>query len=203
MIPFSKYARMKDYYCIRYTGYADEYLTQLRLLKPALERHFPGIRVSFMCQDAKAHLLGPDAEVVPASLMKSRQHDFACVRDLRFNGVCHPVQELLEECGVRNYAVPVVPREPDTYRFVILTRGNYPTKDLERRDVDALKRRAKEEGFAAEVDGPAENAGVVAGVESPGLFEAAAAGVRTILVPTGFGTRLYERMFPSGEVLHI
>ncbi len=40
MISFIEYAKISDNYCICYFGYADEYLVQLRMLQPILEREF-------------------------------------------------------------------------------------------------------------------------------------------------------------------
>ena len=46
-------------------------------------------------------------------------------------------------------------------------------------------------------------AGVVVGVESPGLFLAAAKGLETHLVPTGVGTRLYKKLCPQGNIIEV
>jgi hypothetical protein len=46
-----------------------------------------------------------------------------------------------------------------------------------------------------------DQAGWVIGVEAAPLFEAAARGIKTSLVPTGLGATIYQRMFPRGEIL--
>jgi len=97
---------------------------------------------------------------------------------------------------------PQPPNEPETYRAVILTAGAYPTKNLERDQIEVLRRKATEANFEVEIDASIDHAGIVMGVESVGLFQAAARGVKTILVPTGIGTQLYVKMFPFSDVLH-
>lgn len=201
MIEFSKYAKIKDHYCICYFGYSDEYLVQLRLLKPVIERHLPGLKLFLGCKDEKWPILGEFEAILRVSELKSRRVEFAHIWELKFDGEVHPVEKLLSEAGITHCSVRHDLNPEHTQKAVIVTQGSYPTKPLEMRQIELLKRKLQEEGFFVEVDTDYKDAGVVAGVESVPLFEAAASGVRTILVPTGVGTRLYKLMFPNGEVL--
>jgi hypothetical protein len=200
MIEFSKYSKVKDRYCLCYFGSSDEYLVLLKILKKPIERHFPGLRLSFGCRDDKAHLLGVDSDVMKISEIKVRRNDFAHIRELMFNGATHPVEDLIKENGIADCVVNAEIKEPLTKKCVIITKGNYPTKGLERMQVDQLKKLAMESGFYVELDSDINNAGLVMGVESVWLFEAASRGIRTKLVPTGIGLRLYKMMFPHSEV---
>jgi hypothetical protein len=74
---------------------------------------------------------------------------------------------------------------------------------LEKEQLRILKNMAINEGYEIELDSNIKNASLVVGVESVQLFEAAAKGIRTILVPTGVGENLYKTMFPGAETFGI
>jgi hypothetical protein len=203
MMEFSKYAKIKDHYCLCYFGACSEHLLQLRLLKPVVEAHFPGLKLHFGCRDDRAHILEGCEGVLKISELKVRRYDFAHIKEVRFNGTTHPVEDFLKECGITQFVVRWDVEESHTAKCVIITHAEYPTKSLERHQVDSLKRLAKEQGFEPQVDVDTTGAGLVMGVESYGLFDAAAKGIRTRLLPTGLGTRLYKGMFPKGEVMSL
>ena len=203
MIELNHYARIKDNYCICYFGSSDEYLVQLKMLRPAIERQLPGLKLYIGCKDDRAFLLGDCERTMKISEVKARRVEFAHMKELKFDGQTHPVEQLLVEAGVKDWAVGPQPQEDHTNRCVIVTKGNYPTKPLELRQRETLKRIYSEKGYEVEFDTDATTAGVVAGVESFSLFAAAERGIRTQLVPTGVGTRLYKEMFPFSELVHI
>jgi hypothetical protein len=202
MIDFAKYAKIKDRYCLCYFGYSDEYLLLLKHVQPLLERKFPGIQLTFGCKDDKADIFSDCPSILKLSEIKIRREEFGHVRELRFNGKTHPIEDLLDECDIPDWSLVGEPTDVHTRKCVIVTRGNYPTKDLERHQLEILKRLAKEKGYEAEIDADIRAAGLVMGVESMSLFKAAASNIRTKLLPTGIGTRLYRKLFPFGEVLH-
>ena len=199
MIKFSQYAKVKNNYCLCYFGHSDEYLVQLRLLKPFLERKFPGLNLCFGCKDDKSHLLHGCEPILKVSEIKVHRHQFAHIRELKFSST-HPVEDLLVESGVTNFALrdSVMPKTTDL--CVIVKDGAYPTKPLERDVIKHLKSHISGQGYRPEIGTNIENASWVVGVESVALFEAAARGTRTTLVPTGVGARLYKHLFPKFEV---
>lgn len=201
MIDFAKYAKIKDNYCLCYFGPNEEYLIQLKLLKPTIEARFPGIRLGFGCRDELAHLFGPEHAVMRLSEIKVKREEFGHVNEIRFNNVTHPVEDFLDECGVEHRAIPRQQRERSA-KCVIVTKGHYPTKNLEVAQIERLTRTAKGENYQIDVDGDVHGAGLVMGVESRKLFEAAQRGTEVRLVPTGLGTRLYKQCFPDLIVLH-
>jgi hypothetical protein len=202
MMPFSKYAKVKDNYCACYFGPADEYLVQLRLLGPLVERQFPGVKIYFGCRDDKVHIFGSSDRVMKLSDIKMRRQDFAHIRELRYDGTGHPVEQFMVESDLKNWTVANPPAEDHAARCVIITQGNYPTKNMEQRQIESVRRVYKDKGYDVEIDASVKGAGIVVGVESPGLFEAASQGVQTVLVPTGVGTRLYKLMLPFSSLLH-
>jgi hypothetical protein len=203
MIELPKYAKVKDRCCIYYFGPSDEYVLLLRLIKPLLERRFAGVEVCLGCRDDKADMLAGLPHVMLATEIKAKRDLYGHIEELKFNLPAHPIEELLDKYGISDRLVGAAEPADLAARCVIVTKGHHPTKNLEGHKIEALKRIAKDLGFYPEVDTDAANAGLVMGVESCGLFAAAARGVRTKLVPTGVGTRLYRNLFLNNEVLHI
>lgn len=202
MIDFAKYAKIKDHYCLGYFGQADEYLVQLRLLKPILEKWFPGLTIYIGCKDDKAWILKDCHHIVLMSAIRNRTEDFIYVNELRCNGISHPIEDLLQEANVESIQVAAKPSSP-TVKCVIVTHGAHPTKSLSPQQIDQLRSMAFGRGMSPEIDVDVTGAGLVMGVESFSLYEALASGIETCLVPTGVGTRLYKQMCPNPRVLHI
>jgi acyl CoA:acetate/3-ketoacid CoA transferase alpha subunit len=74
---------------------------------------------------------------------------------------------------------------------------------LEKRQIEQIKRMAADQGFQPEINTSVQNSGLVIGVESVELFEAAGMGITTTLIPTGVGTRLYKNMFSKSNIMDI
>jgi len=203
MIRFSQYAKVRNNYCLCYFGYSDEYLVQLRLLRPILERNFPGINICLGCKDDKTQLLDKSQPILTLSKIKVHRNDFAHIRELRCNGRTHPVEDLLKESEIQNAIVVSNLQPRHTSKCVILTKGAYPTRNLEEREIRELKTMAKEEDYEVEMDADITDASLVMGVESLALFEAAGQGIKTKLAPTGLGACLYKLMFPRGQVISL
>ena len=203
MIRFSEYAKICTNYCICYFGYSDEYLVQLRLLQPIIERKMKGLNIFIGCRDEKVGILNGFDRVLKISDLKVRKDDFAHIRELQYNGETHPIEDLMSEVGDQFWSLNIEAQKERTVKCVIITKSNHPTSSLLEKQTKTLSIMAKEEGYTVELDSDIDNAGLVMGVESYGLYEAASRGVETRLVPSGVGTRLYKRMFPNGKVLNI
>lgn len=203
MIPFTKYADIKDRYCICYFGPNDEYLFLLKILKPIIEKKFQNLKITIGCKDDKVNFFEIKDDFLKMSDLRSKRFDFGYIRELKFNGTEHPIEALIKECQINECAVATALQEDYNNKCVIITQGNYPTLSLDKRKLNILEKIAKEEGFDPVIDENVKGAGFVMGVESYGLFEAASRGVRTLLWPTGLGTNLYKLMFPKGEIISI
>jgi hypothetical protein len=99
MIAFNKYAQIKDKCCIGYFGYCDDYLKQLRVIRPILEKAFPGLQIYLSCRDGKHDLLGTDRTLTYQQFREAKE-DFACLIELKTNGRNNPVNDLLLEAGL-------------------------------------------------------------------------------------------------------
>lgn len=200
MIGFEQYSRIKNNYCLAYFGYSDEYLVQLRLLKPVFEQHFPGLTICLGCKDDKTHLLRDSGHLLTISKIKVERRSYAYIREVRFNGRTHPIEDLLVEAQIKTVGLSIPQQSRVNNRCVIITHGAYPTKPLTTQEIQNLKGSVSDQGYEFEIDTDPSGASLVMGVESVGLFEAAAQGITTKLTTTGFGTRLYRCMFPKGEM---
>lgn len=200
MIGYAQYSKIKDNYCICYFGHADEYLIQLKLLKDVIKRNFQGLNIHFGCRDEKVHLLSDCDNVLKVTQIKARKAEFAHIKEIKSDGTSHPIEDLLLGSGVTNMFVSNQ-QKTETVKCVIVTKGILPTGNLGDNQIKSLEKMAKEQGYYVSIDDKSiEGAGWIIGVESPQLFEAAGKGIRTTLVPTGVGTRLYKNMFPNAEV---
>ncbi len=202
MVRLDQYAKIKNNYCIAYFGNSNEYLTQLRLLRPIFEQRFDTLNIYYCCKDECIKYLNDEKSLTVAELREKR-HEFAHIKELTFDGTNHPVLQLLAQSGIDNYTIPVVPAIEHTNICLIQTLGSYPTVGLLKQQVKTLQKIAFQKGYEVEINGDWRRAGLVYGVESVEIFEAAAAGLKTHLIPTGNGERLYKNMFIDGDVLHI
>jgi len=202
MFELPQYAKVKDNYCICYFGSSDEYLVILRTLKDVIQKRFEGMNLSFGCKDEKVHLLGEQSDIIKVSEIKLKRRQFAQIKHLEYNNETHPIEDLLVESGITNFAIPMPLIKEHSQKMMITTIGSYPTVPLKQHNIEMLKKMGMKAGYFVEVDTNWQDAGWVAGVESVALFEAAAAGTKTSLIPTGVGKRLYQRMFPNGEIIN-
>lgn len=205
MIPLPEYAKIKDNYCIAYFGNCKEYLVQLRLLRPAMESFFPGIRVFLCCNDDYLYVLKNEPRILSKSDLLQDKSRFAYVRELIFNGADHPVEEIVLESDI-----PIRPiRELTPYRnpaggvAALLTQCNHPVKSLTGTQTQKALQFAKDLGCDVLINQGIHGCDVVIGVECELLYEAAAQGIPIVLIPTGLGENLCKTMFPGTQILAI
>ena len=141
-------------------------------------------------------------KLLPLSQLEDRKHEFAYIKQLTCNMFDHPVLELLEDSHIPFFEARV-PSPDLTMKCVIAPDGNLPTECMTEEQIEAAKTTAINQGYQVEVGYDIEGAGWVIGVENEQLFLAGSRGIPTSLVPTGIGTRLYQKMFPKGEILNL
>lgn len=203
MLALEQYAKIKNNYCLGYFGNCNEYLVQLRLIKPFLEQRFNGLNLYLSCKDECFHHLNSVANAIPMSQLSHNKSHFAHMKEIRCNGQVHPISLLLQECGINEYVVATNNQKDHANLCVIMSKGVYPTCNLTQPQIEILSRIGRDKGYDVQVDGDYNLAGVALGVESVGLFEVASRGLHTKLVPTGIGGRLYKNMFPDGQILKL
>ena len=193
------YAKIKDRYCIAYFGFSTEYIIQLRLLRPNIEKTLPGLQMYIACNDNVFQLLQGEERVLTKSQLSNYDRSFAYIRELRCDMTSHPVEKLMKESDIP-LSIKAINQDGSKECFIV-KEGNLPTKSLTEAQVEEAKRYAAQQGYI--LSNNINLAGWVIGVESEALFQAAANGIKTTLIPTGLGTLLYKNMFFCGEVLKI
>lgn len=198
-VDLTLYAKIKDRYCLVYLGSCEEYLVQLKLLRPMLEAKFPGIEI-YLCYRDSFTEIDNEPKTLKFSKLKEMQNMFAYVREITYNEHRHPVEQILQECQIHNYQIET-PTKDQTTLCSIYPNGTYPTKSLTTDEVKKLCKLAKNSGYNVDVNLPLGGVGKVIGVENKELFKAAAMGIDTTLVSTGLGSNLFKTMFPRNKIL--
>lgn len=202
--PLPDYAKIKDKYCICYTGNNIEYIVQLLYLRPHIEEELPGIQIYIGYPSRHEHLVEGHARVVRAEDIDPKKREYAYIRQIRCDQISHPVENLLEESRLTlpTLETPTLV-QTEIKRCAIYPKGGLPTKWLTQQQTDNLFHLCRGKGYQPVLEGDLETVGWVIGVENAPLFQAACKGIKTSLVPTGVGTRLYQRLFPTGEILKL
>ena len=125
---------------------------------------------------------------------------FAYIREIAYDRQ-HPIEELLKECDI-NEPIEVTPRSGEN-RCVIFSQGSYPTRSLDSGKIKQACKVARQVGYEVEIDTDVERAGWVMGVENQWVVRAAASGLRTTLISSGVGDKLFKTMFPAIEILDL
>jgi hypothetical protein len=217
----STYISVKDKVCFLHAGHNIDYILQLKTLRPAFEKLFPGIYVTLVVREEYAKWMEGDSNWVTMSYHHEHKHEWAYNIPVVYDAVkgFHPILKQIETSEIPVSKIPV--RPPGTEFGVICTEGNYPVMSLTEEKIDFLKKWVRSKGFKPLVLGTslhqtvekvdlrpnideklnfARHAGVVVGVECDVFWEATLTGTPTALVPTGLGEPLY-RMFCARPVI--
>jgi hypothetical protein len=219
-IAYPEYVKIKDNYCCCYLGNTAEYVVQLKLLRPYIEKQLPGVRLYLACRDSLYYFLADEPRSLRTSEMSELKHLFAYIRELNFTDK-HPVLEFMEESQLEIPAIAVPETKPGL--ALICPEGMQPTKCLTQEQVVTLTKQVERMGYKPVVLGSdihsvlslserphgedkleyIKMASLVVGVENEYLFLAASRACETILIPTGVGTELYKKMFPKNKIQKI
>ena len=200
-IPLPVYAQIKDNYCLAYFGNNKEILIQLKLLRPFMENTFPGVKVFIACREDALYLLKNEERIISKNELKESKNMFGYIRELLCDMQTHPVEEFMKESDIP-YG-PICNLKITDGNCVLLTNGIIPVKPLNGSQIKQAIEFCKQSGQEPIINGSIEKAGWVVGVECDQLYQAAALGIKTTLIPTGFGENLFKKMFPDGQILRL
>lgn len=198
-IPFTKYVKIKDKFCLRYVGNNTEYIAQLQALRPQIEKELPGLKLFIACADSEYPRFQNDAQIICITQLNQERDKFGYIREFTNCLQEHPVLKFLKESKIPIYPLET-PQPPPTTKCVICPYGSSPVQSLKNDEITFFETLAKSKGFKPQIGEDVDNSGWVIGVENRPFYEAAINGVKTTLVPTGLGTELYRKMFPLGEI---
>jgi len=194
MKPLDQYVNVKDKYAIYYLGNAYEYVVQLICLMPYIKKALPSLKVDIYCNDDICESLG-------AKPLSSLHHwEYGFIRELTYDLDCNCIEKLLKESKIP-YGPVDIPLIEGSNLCIVCPDALLPNKSLTFTQVQKAKELAIKAGYAITDD--FNKAGWVIGPENYPLFLAASRGLKTSLIPTGFGTDFYKTLFPSGEILNV
>jgi hypothetical protein len=100
-IPLTKYAKIKNNYCVGYLGDNPELLLQLKVVRPFIEKELPGIKIFVACQDRLVHVLEGEERIILESELSDKISEcaFAYYRELDRNDP-HSVKIFLNESNI-------------------------------------------------------------------------------------------------------
>jgi hypothetical protein len=205
MIPLPEYVKIKDNYCIVYFGNCKEYIVQLRLLRPIMEKTFAGLQVYLACKDEYMYLLNNESKTLSASSLKTQKQKFAYIREIYTEINKHPVEELMLESEIPFQPICNNTIHPELIKgsCLLLTTANPPTRSLNANQITHALDYIRKQGCQAHLNKRIDDFDWVVGVENENLYEAASQGKKVTLIPTGFGENLFKKMFPASEILRI
>lgn len=198
-IPLTQYAKIKNKYCISYYGNSNEYLVQLKFVRPHIERVYPGIQLYLACKDETFYLL----EDEPRTLKRSEycKDNFAYTRELNCDMHSHPVEQILKESNISK--IPFNTTLMTGTNCCIYPRGALPTKSLTQSQIQQVMIYARSKNMNPVLEGDLQTASCVIGVENEYTSLAPIKGIKTILVPTGIGENLYKSLYSNIDILKI
>ena len=199
-IHLTHYAKIKDRYCIAYLGNCNEYILQLKHLRPYFENEFPGIKVSLCFKDDLLHLVEGESNIIPYSKIKEQKRQFAYIREILCNMQEHPIEAFVVESEIE--IPPCLCKWRNTSATCgIYPKGTLPTKSMSDSQVEKAKKFAAQQNLTPVVNASPTEVGWAIGVENEQLFKAGMNGSEVTLVNNGLGSNLFSKMFPSGEVV--
>ena len=205
-IRYDKYCEIKDNVCLVYKGHCPEYLLLMKLVRPAIIDSLPGLSIHICGNDHFMHLLDGVENTVPLSRLDTKHEFFGYIKQIQPTmSSPHPIDVLLSESGI---GVPVICEGAASQSRLccIFSQGELPTRNLTSEELDQCRALAMREGYDVRLNpdiGIVQDAGWVIGVESAGLVFAAERGIRTNLVSTGIGEKVYRQIFPAMEILKL
>lgn len=206
-MPLTKYNSIKENYCICYYGLNKEYLVQLKLLRPFIEKQFEGLMIYICCSDDGMYVLKEQKRIFPKSKLNEFRDSMSYIRTLENSLESHPIEDLLKESGIECPTVNVPERNIESKKCALLTNGVGPVRSLTGRQISLIAEDFESRKFQVFINPSLEEImrdfEIVVGVENVALYESACNGVKTHLVPTGIGKNLFNSMFPSNEVIRL
>lgn len=217
-IAFSYYAKIRNNYCISYYGLIPEYIVILRLLRPYMNKKYPHLKIFISCRDEFKYLLDDEPDVIGFSEIYNHKNNFAYIRELNTSITPPHALEVLIKDSLPDFKPDHISFNSNVKKCLICPDGALPTRSYQHSN--KLRTYAESRGYKSIVVGsdihpgssqvderPNNNkfkfldeVGWVIGVENEFLFEAVRRGIKTTLIPTGFGNNLYKLLSPFGEI---
>jgi len=167
-----------------------------------MESTFPGIQVYLSCRDEHMYLLKDQEKTISRTDLKDAKNKFAYIRELYCDLTKHPVESFMNESDIQIKTLCSLKVEKPS-SCVLITNCTPPVKNLSHKQIKQVLETMRTRNLIPAINKPIDEFDLVIGVESEELYEAAALGKQTILIPTGFGENLFKSMFPWAEIMKL
>jgi hypothetical protein len=97
-IPFPRYKKIKDRYCIGYYGFDRSIVLKLIKARPIIENQLPGTIIYLSCQNEMLDILTNQPNVILSSDLSKYNGELACFREIHDGE--NTVEKLLEESNI-------------------------------------------------------------------------------------------------------
>lgn len=203
-IPLKKYLKIKNNYCISYYGPNKEYITQLKLLRPLIEKEFPELNLYICVNKNNLYVLKGEKNFFSKEDLVTRKKDISYIREIKSEIKFHAIENLLEESKIEIKPILKTVKNNNHGKAGIITKGVFPNRPLNSTQIIKAENFIKEKKCVPLLNPEInDKLDFIIGVENEITYEIAALGVKTYLVPTGNGENLFLKMFPSNEILNL
>lgn len=162
----------------------------LNFLKPQIEQQFPDLKLWIVCKSSQLYLFDDQSRIIPVEQYKQEQ--FAYVETLTCDMASHPIYNLITTSDINVKSVPLIPIQIKTYS--IAKNGLLPMKQDQ---IDKIRKHANKKACEVDFDGD-----WIVGIESEDLLKNALKGKPITLINSGFGEKLYKKVFPHIEIIN-
>jgi hypothetical protein len=183
-----------------YVGNCNEYLVQLKLIRPSIEKIYSGIEIYLACKDDAYYLLEDSPKTLKASEYVKERYGYT--RELFCDMQTHPVEELLRESNIPKLLIRTEQKKGGNL-CSIYPFGASPTRSLSREQIEKVEKYVVSKNMQPVINGGLESAAWVIGVENEFTALAPTQGIKTTLIPTGIGENLYKSLYYNLDVFKI
>ena len=101
---FDRYIKIKDTCCICYFGHNPEYVVQLNLIRPYLEKNFVGLTFFLSCRDELFEIIENDKNVIKKLDLYANKKDFGFIKEILIDDT-NVIEKLLFRSGFKRSSI--------------------------------------------------------------------------------------------------
>lgn len=146
------------------------------------------------------YLLENEQRICSKTNLEDYKRNFAYIREIKDDINKHPIEHLMEESDIPCGPIVIEKRKKILNKTAVLTNGYFPTRSLNSKQINNIIKNISNEFVINPTNKWYDDFDCVIGVENEQLYQAAALGIDTILVPTGNGENLFLKMFPNNQI---
>ena len=171
------------------------------MLLKSIEKELKGITIYIACNSDSIYLFEEKERILTKQQFETQKENFAFIKQINCNTITHPIEDLMDESKIPYLKIKT--NKENFKECVLLTEGNFPTKNLEKEKIEKIKSYLENKGISVSINESIEKFNWIVSVENEQLFLAAKENKKITLIPSGVGTNLFKKMFENAEVLNV